>query len=138
GLAVLPFYLAYRAVVRAKVALLRAAQDGSEAGASLTESRGYLRLASRYTEPPRPALIVTCGLSGCGKTTISQALLEEIGAVRVRSDVERKRIHGVAPLERAGARVAHGLYAPEATEATYDRLRTIAREILDAGRIAIV
>ena len=138
GLAVLRFYLAYRAVVRAKVALLRAAQAGSGADASRTESRGYLRLASKYAERPRPALIVTCGLSGCGKTTISQALLEAIGAVRIRSDVERKRMHGVAPLERAGARVAQGLYGPEANDATYERLRNIARDILDAGRVAII
>ena len=47
-------------------------------------------------------------------------------------------MHGVAPLERAGARVAQGLYGPEANEATYERLRSIARDILDAGRIAIV
>ena len=78
GLAVLPFYLAYRALVRAKIAGLRATQLGAGAAGSpaLAESRGYLRLARRYAEPPRPALIITRGLSGCGKTAISQALLE--------------------------------------------------------------
>ena len=101
----LPFYLAYRALVRAKIARLRAAQLGAGAAkdAALAESRGYLRLARSYAEPPRPALIITCGLSGCGKTAISQALLETIGAVRVRSDVERKRLHGVAALARSEA-----------------------------------
>ena len=47
-------------------------------------------------------------------------------------------MHGVAPLERAGARVAQGLYGPQASDATYERLRTIARDIVGAGRIAIV
>ena len=140
GLAVLPFYLAYRAIVRGKIARLRAAQLGAGAMnvASLAESRGYLLLARRYTQPPRPALIITYGLSGCGKTAISQALLEEIGAVRVRSDVERKRLHGISALERFDSEIAQGLYAPAATEATNDRLRVLAREILGAGRTAIV
>lgn len=138
GLAVLPFYLAYRALVRAKVALLRAAQAGSGAAAALAEARGYLRLASRYAERPRPALIVTHGLSGSGKTTLTGALLERIGAVRVRSDVERKRMHGLAALERTDASVDGGLYAPAATASAYDRLRALAREIIEAGRVAIV
>ena len=140
GLAVLPFYLAYRALVRAKIARLRATQVGAGAAknAAIAESRGYLHLARSYAERPRPALIVTCGLSGCGKTAISQALLETIGAVRIRSDVERKRMHGVAPLERRDEPGAQRLYAEASTEATYDRLRTLARDILGAGRIAIV
>ena len=138
GLVVLPFYLAYRALVRAKVALLRASQAGAGANAALTEARGYLRLASRYAERPQPALIVTTGLSGSGKTTLSGALLEQIGAVRVRSDVERKRMHGMAALERPGARIEESLYSPAATDSTYDRLRSLARDIVDAGRIAIV
>jgi predicted kinase len=137
---VLPFYLAYRALVRAKIALLRAAQldAGAAGGAALAESRGYLRLARRYAEPRRPALIITCGLSGSGKTALSQALLETIGAVRVRSDVERKRLHGVAATARSEADIAQGLYSPAASEATYDRLRALARDILAAGSIAIV
>jgi len=138
GLAVLPFYLAYRALVRAKVALLRAAQAGAGAGTARVEARAYLHLASKYAKPPRPALIVTYGLSGSGKTTLSEALLERIGAVRLRSDVERKRMHGLAPLERAGATIGGGLYSPAATDSTYERLRSLAREIVDAGRTAIV
>ncbi|HET7032825.1 MAG TPA: AAA family ATPase [Casimicrobiaceae bacterium] len=140
GLAVLPFYLTYRALVRAKIARLRATQVGAGAAknAAIAESRGYLHLARSYAERPRPALIVTYGLSGSGKTAISQALLETIGAVRIRSDVERKRMHGVAPLERCNASEAQRLYAEASTQHTYDRLRTLARDILGAGRIAIV
>jgi aminoglycoside phosphotransferase family enzyme/predicted kinase len=145
GLAVLPFYLAYRALVRAKVALLRAAQAGggatdarTEATDARTEARGYLRLASKYATRPAPALIVTTGLSGSGKTTLSGALLERVGAVRVRSDLERKRMHGLAALDRAGASLDEGLYSPAATDRTYERLRDVARDIIGAGRIAIV
>jgi aminoglycoside phosphotransferase family enzyme len=119
GLAVLPFYLAYRALVRAKVALLRAAQGADGAGAGLDEAHGYLQLASRYAEPEQPALIVTHGLSGSGKTTLTGALLERIGAVRIRSDVERKRMHGLAALERTDASLEGGMYAPAATRLTF-------------------
>jgi hypothetical protein len=121
GLAVLPFYLAYRALVRAKIARLRATQLGAGAAksAAIAESRGYLYLARSYAERPRPALVITYGLSGCGKTTISQALLEASGAIRVRSDVERKRMHGIGRLEQR-ARIAQGMYAP-AAPTTADR-----------------
>jgi uncharacterized protein len=135
---VLAFYLAYRALVRAKVALLRSAQAGAGSGAALAEARGYLRLASRYAQPRQPALIVTHGLSGSGKTTLTAALLERIGAVRVRSDVERKRMHGVAALGRTEASVEGGLYTPAATGSTYDRLRGLARNIVESGRVAVV
>jgi len=140
GLAVLRFYLVYRALVRAKIARLRAAQ--LEAGAAKralhAEYRGYVNLARRYARPPRPALVITHGLSGCGKSTLSQPLLETIGAVRIRSDVERKRMHGVGALETADAGIESGLYTRTATGATYERLRTLARTVLVAGRIALV
>src|SRR4029079_13943726 len=98
GLAVLPFYLAYRAMVRAKIALLGAAaltKRGEDAGAALGECRLHLDLAERYSARPRPALVVMHGFAGCGKTTLTQALLEAMNAIRIRSDVERKRLTGL-------------------------------------------
>ena len=56
----------------------------------------------------RPALIVHYGLSGSGKTTASQVILEHLGALRVRSDVERKRLHGLAASARTGSGVRRG------------------------------
>jgi predicted kinase len=140
GLAVLPFYLTYRAMVRAKIARLRASQlaKGAAQEAAVEESRGYLRLARRHTAAPRPALIITCGLSGTGKTAISQALLEAIGGVRVRSDVERKRLHGIAALARSDAPARSGLYSTAASAETYEHLHALARDIVGTGRIAIV
>lgn len=140
GLAVLRFYLVYRALVRAKIARLRAVQLGSgdEQRALLVESRGYVILAGSYAQPPRPGLVITHGLAGCGKTTASQALLETIGAVRIRSDVERKRLYGLTALERRDTGVVQGLYTSAATEATYDRLRALAHGALAAGWSAIV
>jgi len=70
--------------------------------------------------------------------TAERSLLERVGAVRVRSDVERKRLHGLAPAARTHAAPYAGIYAPEATQATYDTLGRIARDIVAAGRVAIV
>ncbi|MEO8677048.1 MAG: AAA family ATPase, partial [Casimicrobiaceae bacterium] len=140
GLGVLRFYLVHRALVRAKISRLRATQlePGDAQRAVLDEYRGYVTLARSYTQPRLPALVITHGLAGCGKTTASQALLETLGAVRIRSDVERKRLHGLAALERHDAGVAQGIYAVTATGATYERLRVLAQGIIAAGRTAIV
>jgi uncharacterized protein len=139
GLGVLRFYLVYRALVRAKVARLRAQQlDAGAASALHVEYRGYVSLARRYARAPRPALILAHGFSGCGKTTLSQPLLESIGAVRIRSDVERKRLHGLDARTRQGGGVDRGLYTPAVTRATYQRLATLAREVVSTGGVAIV
>jgi aminoglycoside phosphotransferase family enzyme/predicted kinase len=140
GLAVLRFYLVYRALVRAKIARLRTAQldAGAASRALLAEYRGYLTLARNYAQLPHPALVITHGPAGCGKTTLSQALLETIGAVRIRSDVERKRLHGLDALERGRDGIDRGLYAAGATEATYCELAAQARHVVDAGLVAIV
>ena len=139
GLGVLRFYLVYRALVRAKIARLRAGQlDAGAASALHAEYRGYVNLARRYARDPRPALILAHGFSGCGKTTLSQPLLESIGAVRIRSDVERKRLQGLDARPRGGTGVDRGLYADAATRATYQWLVTLAREIVGAGCAAIV
>ncbi|BAV34805.1 aminoglycoside phosphotransferase [Sulfuricaulis limicola] len=141
GLAVFRFYQVYRALVRAKVACIRLCQSGlsdTEKNRGRGEYRGYANLAGRYTQPPPPALIITHGLSGSGKTWLSQQLLEALGAVRVRSDIERKRLHGLAPGARSGSGIASGIYAPDASRRTYAHLAELAATILRAGHSVIV
>ncbi len=140
GLAVLRFYLVYRALVRAKIARLRTAQlaPGDERVASVAEYRGYVRLARGYAGTRPSAIVITHGLSGSGKTTLSESLLEALGAVRVRSDVERKRLHGLDARERDHRGIDRGLYTGTATDATYRRLATLTRDIVVAGYVAIV
>jgi len=84
------------------------------------------------------ALLIMHGLSGSGKTTIAQRLLEALGAVRLRSDVERKRLYGLAPEARSGSGLETGLYAPATSERTYAHLAGLAREVLAAGYPVIV
>ncbi len=141
GLRVLRYYLVYRAMVRAKIACIRAHQpeaDAAERRASDRQYRDYLALAESLTVPGRRALILMHGLSGSGKSTIALAMLERLGAVRVRSDVERKRLHGLAAQARTHADPYGGIYAPENTRLTYDRLELLVREIIESGYPAIV
>ena len=141
GLAVLPFYLVYRALVRAKVHLLRSRQGGLRRPERARLARAfedYLRLAGRLAAPRQPALLLAHGLSGSGKTTFTQPLIEALGAVRVRSDLERKRAHGIAPLASSGSGVGKGLYSAVVNTATYRRLGELAQEALRAGFPVVV
>jgi uncharacterized protein len=141
GLAVLRFYAVYRAVVRAKIAAVRAsqlAQHDPRLLDALHESDAYLRLARRLSTRPAPVLAVMHGVSGSGKSTVAQALLESLGAIRLRSDVERKRLHGLDAGARTGAAVDAGIYSPEAGARTYERLAQLAREALLAGFPVVV
>ena len=141
GLSVFRFYLVYRALVRAKVACIRLRQSGlseKEQQQARDQYRSYADLADRYTQASAAALIITHGLSGSGKTTITQSLLETGDAVRVRSDVERKRLHGLASQARSGSGIDTGLYSTEAGQRTYVHLATLAEIILRAGYTVIV
>jgi aminoglycoside phosphotransferase family enzyme/predicted kinase len=140
GISVLRFYLAYRATVRAKVCAIRAGQAGVSKHAKSDERvacRNYLALARQCLGQYRPAMIITHGLPGSGKTTFSQLALEQMGAIRIRSDVERKRLFGLGTLESSRSHVGD-IYSPEATRRTYSRLSELAREILSAGFPVIV
>ncbi|HEY8520444.1 MAG TPA: AAA family ATPase [Gammaproteobacteria bacterium] len=130
GLAVLPFYLIYRALVRAKVRRIKAAQAGAERP---TADAPYIELAARLAAPRRPRLVLMHGLSGSGKTHLSSELVCALPAVRVRSDIERKRLQGLDETARTGSAVGAGLYAADATERTYGRLADVTRVALRAG-----
>src|SRR5665647_1660727 len=141
GVKVLRYYLAYRAMVRAKISAIRARQQDTrptQAKDAMAACRGYLALAATCLVRKRPALIITHGLPGCGKTTVAQATLERLQAIRIRSDVERKRLSGLAPLQSSRSGIGEGIYSAGATQRTYARLRELARGLLGAGFPVIV
>jgi aminoglycoside phosphotransferase family enzyme/predicted kinase len=141
GLRVLPFYFVYRAMVRAKVDSLRLAQSNVSAAERLADEQefaGYLNLANTFVARPKPFLMITWGLSASGKSTISAGLLEMLGAIRLRSDVERKRLAGIDFMTRAKAEVGDGIYTPQMSERTYAHLLQLAEAILTAGFPVIV
>ncbi len=135
GAAVLRFFVVYRALVRAKVLALRAAQMPPDAERAMlaTECREYVALARSWAEPPHPAMVAMHGLSGSGKTTVSDGITAPLGALRVRTDVERKRMHGLAAGARSGSGTQSGLYAEDSTHAVYRRVLDLACEALGGG-----
>lgn len=137
GVATLPFYGTYRALVRAKTSAVRIAQQGP--GHDLSDIAAYLDVGSRIAYPQStPVLIICHGLSGSGKTWVSDRLIPAFPAIRIRSDIVRKQLHGFGELERSGAELNRGLYAPDATLATYARLAAFAEIGLRAGLNVIV
>lgn len=141
GLGVLNYYRVYRAMVRAKVACLRGCQealDGHWQQPAWAEAKTYLTLAKNFTRPARPFLLITHGYSGSGKTTATQYLVEHSSAIRIRSDVERKRLFELAPHERSQSGLNAGIYSPGAHNQTYRHLEKMAREILQTGFPVIV
>lgn len=129
GLPLLRYYGVYRALVRAKVALLQQAFD---------VAADYLALAHSFTQAGPPLLILLHGLSGSGKSTVAAHLVEALGAVRMRSDVERKRLFGLTPEQASAAALHEGIYTQAAGEQTYARLQTLAAQALPAGFPVIV
>ncbi len=117
GLKLLTFYLSYRAMVRAKVAILQK-KDPSL----------YIELAKTFTVPKKNGISITYGLSGSGKSFTSSLLMEEIPAIRIRSDVERKR----------NLKNSTDIYSPEKIGGIYSILLQHAKEILEAGFSVIV
>lgn len=141
GMSVFRLYEVYRALVRAKVAGLRLAQveTGSPVQEDiLKEIIRYVELAHRLMMPAPPMLMLMHGVSGTGKTTVSTELVKALGAMRVRSDVERKRIYAEQHTVVAGQEGSERLYASDMTRLTYDRLWDLANTMLQAGHSVVV
>ena len=141
GCSVLRFYLVYRAMVRAKVDAIRTDQAGiskQESEQANEEFYSYLKLALTYTKEEIPTIIITRGMSASGKSTISQSLLEKLGAIRIRSDIERKRLFNIKPDHDSHENIKQGIYTDDATQKTYLKLLELAGGIIDAGLSVIV
>ncbi len=136
GLQVLTFYKIYRAMVRAKVAGLRLQQQKSESMAyqnTLSELKNYLQLAQAYLpgnqHKKQTFLAISYGLSGSGKSSVCSQLADQLNAIQISSDVERKRLY----LHKSNA-----LYSQSITTEVYMRLLKMAEQILNTGFSVIV
>lgn len=134
GLQLLNFYKAYRAMVRAKVALFSMPQgaEGLARANGLRQYRRYAELAESYSAIPSRFLAITSGVSAVGKSHVAVRTVEALGAVRLRSDVERKRLFGEQQAEAAKV-LQSGIYNHQASAETYARLHQLADLILAAG-----
>jgi hypothetical protein len=135
GVQLLPLYLVYRSLVRAKVATIRRREraPGEDTAGDRQTVDHYCELARTYVAGRRPVLLLMTGLSGSGKTWISTRLLAALPALRMRSDVERKRLFGLAETAGSHSGVGSGIYDRDAGDAVYRRLFDGARSMLEAG-----
>ncbi|MGI6245005.1 MAG: AAA family ATPase [Pseudochelatococcus sp.] len=138
GLAALPLFLSIRAGVRAMVTAAALPHlEGDARAKAEREARGYLALAGAFIAPAPVRLAAIGGLSGTGKSTLAAMLAPRIGrpvgAVHLRSDIERKNLFGVAATEH----LPSSAYTRDVTLRTYARLRRLAALALDAGQSVI-
>jgi predicted kinase len=133
----LRLYSAHRALVRAKIAGLELpGSEREEAARHMAEATDYLDLASGAALTVRPVLVAMTGLSGTGKSTVARRLARALGARLFASDVVRKELAGIEG--PAPAAWGEGIYRPEWTGATYDRLFALAEASLCAGTPVIL
>jgi aminoglycoside phosphotransferase family enzyme/predicted kinase len=136
---VLGLYEAHRALVRAKVAALSAAEAGAGAREMLQDEHARLvALAAGALAPKLPRLLLMSGLSGSGKTWLARQLAERLSAVHIRSDVERKRRAGLRELAPSHSRLGEDLYSEEMSAILYDDLARAADDVLSGGIWAVV
>ena len=141
GLALLPYYLSYRAVVRAKIALFRLKQEGlnnEEQKEIQRDYYNYIKLAEFYTRPAKPYLLITHGFSGSGKTTIAKNAVNYCGAIQINSDIIRKNLFNIPLHTSSNSALNSGIYTAAATKETYKKLENLAEIIIKAGFTALV
>ncbi len=143
GRALLPYYKAYRAAVRAKVEGIKRAEPEvpeTERARMLRQARAHWLLALGTLEPPerRPCLLLVGGLPGTGKSTLARGLAERAGFVVLRSDLVRKELAAASQSPAEVSAFEAGIYAPEWTDRTYAECLRRAQEHLFEGRRVLI
>lgn len=137
------FYKVYRAFVRGKIESFHAMDSGIEQqGRTVATQKAikYFRLARGYVERSRlpTTLFITCGLMGCGKSTLAEQLTFELGVPSYNSDTVRKKLAGLSPSTPAPAPFGEGIYSPGLTEDTYAELLRLAEQELSRNSSVII
>ncbi|MBI2353993.1 MAG: AAA family ATPase [Deltaproteobacteria bacterium] len=141
--ALIDFYKIYRAVVRGKVESFRLNDHGierHERERAAERATRYFRLARGYIERRglRPTLFITCGVMGCGKSTLAEQLCFELGIAGFSSDAVRKRLAGLQPGTPVPEAYAAGLYDRRTSDAVYAELIRLAEAELASGRSVLL
>jgi aminoglycoside phosphotransferase family enzyme/predicted kinase len=143
GRALLPFYRAYRAAVRAKVEAMKLDEPEigeSEKSAALAKARARWLFALGELEEPRsrPCLVLVAGLPGTGKSTLAARLGEEAGFSVVRSDVVRKELVAAHKSATPATSSHEDFYTALWNDRTYEECLRRAQVILFEGGRALV
>ena len=128
-------FVAYRALVRAKVGCIRAGQGSAAAPA---EARHLTAAATRHLRAGAVTLVLVGGLPGTGKTGIAGKLAEQLGFPVLSSDRIRKELAGMPPEEPVAAEFGDGIYARSWTERTYSELLSRAARLLAMGESVLI
>ena len=141
GLVLLPFYQVYRALVKAKITALRAQQLSTPIEQQLAQQQAYqfiLQAEDIAYQLPQPQLILLQGVSGSGKSYLANQLAPTTKSIILSSDIERKKLFGLSPLQRPSEEEKAQLYSQEMNQTTYQRLHQLANTLLAQGRSVII
>jgi len=142
-LSLIDFYKIYRAFVRGKIESFHANDTGIDQQirtSAIQKAIRYFRLARGYIERRKlqPTLFITCGLMGCGKSTLADQLSFELGITCCNSDVVRKQMVGITPTTPALVAFGEGIYSDQSNADTYAELSRLAEMEIAEGRSIII
>ncbi len=137
----MPFYKCYRASIRGMAESQRslaAEVSPPEREAARELARAQFAMAHRYATLAAPAVLVVCGLSGTGKSTLARALRQRLGFEVINSDIVRKRLARLPADARARAGYAEGIYTEDFNRRTYEAMVEQGEKLLRSGRGVIL
>jgi predicted kinase len=139
----LPFYRAYRAAVRGKVAGMKLADPevpDEDKAAARAKARARWLFALRELEVParKPCLLLVGGLPGAGKSTLAGQIGQAAGFAVIRSDVVRKELWAEAEDNGSQMAAPTDIYSEEWNERTYQECLQRAEAILFEGGRALI
>ena len=135
GMSVFGLYFVYHSMIRAKIAAVRSGerQEAEGRAEDIAQLKHYLAVAIRWVKRPLPVLVGMHGFSGSGKTWLATQLMSELPAVRIRSDIERKRLLGLDETASSESRPGRGAYTDAVKANVYVSMMEIIDGLLGAG-----
>jgi hypothetical protein len=138
GYALLPFFMALRAAVRAHVTATFAMDAGDDRTGQVSAARRYFDLGEALLKACPARVLAIGGLSGSGKSTVAEAAAPLVGAAPgarlLESDRQRKALFG----EASEARLPQAAYGSDVSDKVYGLLSARAAALAEAGASVIV